>query len=76
MLQEILTYLAIAWAVGYTLWQTVLLFRPEPKKTSAGCSAGCSNCNLKEIHQRILEKQKLPAMQILPGEIKIPKQDR
>ncbi|HBS87886.1 MAG TPA: FeoB-associated Cys-rich membrane protein [Bacteroidales bacterium] len=44
MIQDILTYCAITWAVGWSIWR---LYRTlKPAKTD-GCSGGCSSCELK-----------------------------
>ncbi|MFT3739146.1 MAG: FeoB-associated Cys-rich membrane protein [Breznakibacter sp.] len=52
MVQEILTYLIVAFAFGYTIWNTIMLFGSKRKSSCAGgCGGACSakNTLMKEV---------------------------
>lgn len=47
MVQEIISYLIIMFAVLYTIYGTVKLFLPSKQKAGCECAASCSGCDLK-----------------------------
>jgi hypothetical protein len=49
MIQEILTYMTIVYALGYVVFNAYNFFKPVPKGMH-DCSTGCSACSLKEVH--------------------------
>lgn len=61
MIQEILTYAAVAWA----FWQVVIFFWRifHPKKQTASCGGGCGgSCSAKTDLLKHIEKGKFPTL--------------
>lgn len=58
MLQLILTYLAILYAVSYILYSTYKSFLKKQEVNQSGaCSGGCSNCSLKSTNSALVKNQ-------------------
>ncbi|NOU58958.1 FeoB-associated Cys-rich membrane protein [Marinifilum caeruleilacunae] len=56
-IQLILTYLIIAYAVGYTCYHTVRMIM---KQRESACGGGCSGCEIKdEIKKRGIQPVKI-----------------
>ncbi len=49
-MQELLTYAAILYAVGYVIYGAYRFVSPSKAKSGHNCADGCSGCALKEVH--------------------------
>ena len=58
MIQLILTYLTILYAVGYILYSAYKSFlKKQVGNQSGACSGGCSNCSLKSMNSALVKNQ-------------------
>jgi len=60
MIQELLTYAAVAWA----FWQVMVFFWRlfYPQKHTGACGGGCGSCSAKTDLLKQIEKGKFPTL--------------
>ncbi len=60
MIQELLTYAAVAWA----FWQVVIFFWKifKPQNNKSVCGGGCGSCSAKTDLLKQIEKGKFPTL--------------